>query len=132
MKYFKVSDKPSYRNSIIKLKNGNYLLSFNLRQSSTTDTHNLYLQIFNFNSYNMKGFNEIKRGYIPITNSLNASICFQTENEYLQCSYSKLLSIDYFNVGIYDLKLNNLFKEKVNEDIFNYLFHIKNEIGAYM
>ena len=61
----------------------------------------------------MEGFNVIKRGDIPITNSLNASICFQTENEYLKFSYSKLGFIDYFTVGIYDSNL----KESFNKDI---------------
>ena len=131
----KVKGKLSYRNSIIKLKNGNYLLSFNLLQNSIIDKHNLYLHIFNFKSYNMEGFNVIKKRESTPINSLNASICFQTENEYLHCSYSKLSEIDYFTLGIYDLNLKELSNrdiEKVNEDIFNYLFHIKNEIGAYI
>ena len=81
----KVKEKPSYRNSIIKLKNGYYLLSFILKQNGKLfPHHNLFLQMFSFKSYNMKGINIIKQEISFFINSFNSSQCFQTEREYLQ------------------------------------------------
>ena len=76
----------------------------------------------------MEGLNIIKKRESTFINPLNASICFLTESEYLQCSYCQFSNIIYFTVGIYDLNLDYINKKtikEINKDIFNYLFHIK-------
>ena len=130
----KVKEKPSYRNSIIKLKNGYYLLSFILKRSNGIPQHNLFLQLFSFNSYNMEGINIIKKKNSSPINSLNSSQCFQTEKNYLQCSYSEISFNSYYSIGVYDLNFEKKGNDNIgsNPDIFNYMLHVKNEIGAYI
>ena len=122
----------SYRSSIIKLKNGNYLSSFVIyKKYGLINKHIHYFQIFNFESYGMEGFNQIEKTD-PTCNPLNSTQCFQTESEYLQCSYINIL--DNLYIKIYDLNFNEKTKKVVYFDpnIFNYIFHIKKEIGAFV
>ena len=129
--------KPSSKNSIIKLKDGNYLLSCIICKEYTwSNHHNLYLKIFNFDftQDGMNGLNIIKSND-PETDSFNTSICFQTESGYLQCSYNTLYGItDYLTVEVYDLNLKGKVTDdtKTNSKIFSFLLHVKNEIGAYI
>ena len=54
-------NKPSFRNSIIKLSNNNYLLSVILYKDAWIDHNNVYMLIFNFNSNHMDNFNKVKK-----------------------------------------------------------------------
>ena len=128
-------NKPSYRNSLIKLKNNNYLLSVILYKDDWVDHYNVYLAHFNFTENTMNKYNMIKKtdpeyGYINITS------CFQTENQYIECSYNHLYSAnDYFLVGIYDMNLkrqDDIEISEVDPNVFMKIFHIKKEIGAYI
>jgi len=124
----------SYRNTIVKLKNNNYLLSIVICGKFGLTYHNIYFRIFNFNSENIDGYNEIKTLSKTIGYS-NSTSCFQTENEYIECAFCLVLPINGFAVGIYDLD----FKEKaqyrisyVKDYTFNKIFHFKKEIGVYL
>ena len=122
---------PSYRNNLIKLKNGYYLSSIILKRSLS---HKLYITIFDFDSNNINGFKAITQiekriGY------MNSTSCFQTESEYIQCSFSNVLPSNYFTVGIFDLNLNEqntVHFGYVLDYTFTKIFHIKDEIGAYI
>ena len=122
---------PSYRNNLIKLKNGNYLSSIILKD---TLSHKIYMTIFNFNSNSINDLNIIKK-IDKVIGYMNSTSCFQTESEYIQCSFSNAVPSNYFTVGIYDLNLNE--KETIHfgyllDYSFTKIFHIKNEIGAYI
>ena len=131
------SHKPASRNSIIKLKDGNYLLSCIIcKKNFLLRYHNLYLKIFNFDftKTGMNGLNIVK-STDPVTDSFNTSTCFQTESGYLQCSYNTLYGLaDYLTVGVYDLDLKEKFSNdtKTSSKNFSYLLHVKNEVGAYI
>ena len=135
---FEISKYPSFRNSIIKLKNGNYLLNIILSYNIyIKDSYYLYLTNFKFKSYmNMDNFTNINTEYQDI-DYLNSTSCFQTESGYIQCSYNRIISTtDLICVGVFDLFD---LKEKAFEDIadikdntFTKIFHIKGEIGAYI
>ena len=131
------ASNPSLKNSIIKLKDGNYLLSCIIyKKYLLKNHHNLYLKIFNFNfdEDDLEGLNII-RSTDPETDSFNTSICFQTESGYLQCSYNVFYGItDYLKVEVYDLDLNDKVYDNTvtNSEIFSYILHVKNEIGAYI
>ena len=131
------SDKPSSKNSIIKLKDGNYLLSCIIyKKYLLKNHHNLYLKIFNFNfdEDDLEGLNII-RSTDPETDSFNTSICFQTESGYLQCSYNVFYGItDYLKVEVYDLDLDDKVYDKTvtDSEIFSYILHVKNGNEAYI
>ena len=96
---FEVKKYKSYRNSLIKLTNGNYLLNIILSYGVFNVCY-LYITSFNFNSNSMDYFNEVKTYYQKIDYQ-NSTSCFQTESSYIQCSYNKLLATDdLFTVGI--------------------------------
>ena len=126
----------SFRNSIIKLKNDNYLLNTILSIKIFPLTINLYLTHFKFDSNNMDNFNQIKTKSYRV-NYKNSTNCFQTESSYIQCSFtssneiSNVLSIGIFNPN--DLELLN-YQNLAIIDIkfFSKIFHIKDEIGAYV
>ena len=91
---------------------------------------------FNFTSNDIYKFNQINKAYVHI-DYINSTSCFQTKNSYIPCSYNKVDYIfrDVFAVGIFNLNL----EEKNNEDIsyvddntFTKMFHINNNIGAYI
>ena len=131
------ASNPSLKNSIIKLKDGNYLLLCIIcKKNWVTSNHDLYLKILNFDftKNDLDGLNLIKNKSIE-ADSFNTSICFQTESGYLQCSYNTLYGFtDYLTIEVYDLDLKKKFSDdiKTNSKIFSYLLHVKNEIGAYI
>ena len=123
---------PSFRSSLIKLQNGNYLSSIILKRSLS---HKIYMTIFNFTSNNINGFQVIKRIDDKVIGYMNSTTCFQTESTYIQCSFSNVLPTNYFTVGIYDINLNE--QETIHfgyllDYTFTKIFHIKGEIGAYI
>ena len=126
--------RPSQRNSIIKLKDNTYILSLLLHDLNIA--HYTYFKIFKFNSNEMNGYNELanKKKWI---NCLNSTSCVQTESQYIQCIIPEKKSngIDHFDIGIYDLKLDekDTFRfTRVRENSFAKLFHIKGEIVCYL
>ena len=134
--FFEEQGEPSYRNSIIKLKNNNYLLSIVLyKYSYLIYHHNFILTVFNFNSNNMKGYNSLFY-YEDTVDYINVTSCFQTESEYIECSYNKLWAFsNYLTIGIFDKDLNyqsNQNLASINDCGFLKIFHIKGEIGAYL
>ena len=124
----------SFRNSIIKLKNNNYyLLSICLITGSLIKAHNIFYIIFSFASHDIIGYKEIEKNE-KITSTINSTNCFQTESEYIQCSFTNVLPSNFFHVGIYDLNLNEINTISFNyipDNSFTKIFHIKGEIGAY-
>ena len=126
------SGDPSYRNGLIKLKNGYYLSSIVLHGFLS---HQIYFTIFDLSTNNnINGFIKIKQKSKTI-GYMNSTNCFQTESTYIQCSFSNAIPSNNWHVGIYDLNL-----EEQNTIEFGYLldysftkiFHIKGEIGGYI
>ena len=122
---------PSYRSNLIKLKDGKYLSSIILKGSLS---HKLYITIFDLESNNINGFKAIAQ-IDKIIGYMNSTSCFQTESEYIQCSFSNAIPSNYFTVGIFDLNLNE--QETIHfgylrDYTFTKIFHIKGEIGAYI
>ena len=105
--YQNKGDNPSFKNSIIKLKSNNYyLLSILLIGETFFVTHNdITFKIFEFYSNEINGFTE-KKSLQKYISPINSTDCFQTESEYIQCSFTTLLPPKEFTVGIYDLNLN--------------------------
>ena len=121
----------SYRNCLIKLKNGNYLSSMILHSLLS---HKIYMTIFELTSNNINNFKTINQIHKTV-GRMNSTSCFQTESSYIQCSFANVVPIDNFHVGIYDLNLDE--KETVSlgylhDYTFTKIFHIKGEIGAYI
>ena len=134
--FFEEQGKPGYRNSLIKLKNNNYLLSIILLKYSYLNYHHkLLLTLFDFNSNNIEGYNPIAN-YDDTIDYINSTSCFQTESEYIQCSYNKLFAFsNYLTIAIFDKDLNykgNQDIASINDNVFTKIFHIKNELGAYI
>ena len=129
--------EPSSKNSIIKLKDGNYLLSCIIyTKYLIKNYYNLYLYIFNFDftKIGMDGFITIKKTE-KMSEYYNTSICFQTGNDYIECTYNKIyILIDYLTVGVFDLNLNNKCNSNTETDdyIFSYILHVKNEFSAHI
>ena len=123
---------PSYRSSLTKLQDGNYLSSMVLKGSLS---HKIYITIFKIESNYINSFQTIKKIDDKIIGYMNSTSCFQTESTYIQCSFSNVLPSNYFTVGIYDLDLDE--KATVHfgyllDYTFTKIFHIKGEIGAYI
>ena len=129
-------DNPSFKNSIIKLKcNNYYLLSIVLiTQTLFVKSHEVTYKIFEFSSNNINGFQQIKNKQKTIS-FINSTDCFQTESEYIECSFTNVLPSNLFHVGIYDLNMNEkntISFNYIKDNTFTKIFHIKNEIGAYL
>ena len=137
------NDYFSVRNSLIKLKNNNYLLSLATQNSNSTLEYcqNLNLIIFNFNYDSINDFNltnnNIQSSNISCNDSdnyINSTECFETENLTIQCFY--LNERNEFIILIYDQDLTllndtNSFGE-FNGNKFAKIFHLKDEIGVYI
>ena len=135
---FTVESSNSFSNSVIKLKNGNYLLSINLSYSSWGVKRNyLYLTTFKFDSTNNMGdFKKIETEYYLI-DFVNSTSCFQTEKGYIECAYNTLYTTNnVVSVGIFDLEdldLNTYYNIADSDyQTFTKIFHIKGEIGGYL
>ena len=132
---FEDQGSPTFKNSIIKLKNNNYLFSMIIYEYGTVyNSHELVIETFSFSPNN--NINEIKqyKSTIDFTNSTN---CFQTESQYVQCSYNRRWgNHDYFTIGIFDyqeLKEKEYYDlDSIKDFAFTKIFHLKNEIGAYI
>ena len=126
---------PSFRNSIIKLKSNNYyLLSLCLINGNLIKTHKISFIIFNFTSDKIDGFKQVSQIQKTISR-INSTDCFQTESEYIQCSFTNVLPSNLFHIGIYDLNMNEkntISFNYIKDNTFTKIFHIKEEIGAYI
>ena len=135
---FENDEEPSQRNSIIKLKDNNYLLSIIMRKSEFIPKHYIELRIFKFNSNDVYGYEELESWEKNI-NRLNSTSCIQTESQYIQCIIPvKTLSGNKaeLQISIFDSKLNEKNTITSNYDVrdnsFSKLFHIKDEIAGYI
>ena len=123
---------PSIKNNIIKLKNNLYITSI-LLYKNILGIKNKFL-IFNFNTANINGLNKISQisesiAYIKTTD------CFQTEKEYIECLFTRLLHYGSFDIAIFDQNLERKDDQeiaKIEDYTFIKIFHIKKEIGAYV
>ena len=129
------SGSPSHKNKIIKLKNNNYLLTIIMKTTCTfgVSCHQISMRIFNLNSDDISNMNIIKNKEKTVA-YLNSTDCFQTESEYIQCSFSNAVPSNYFTIGIYDLNFNE--KKTVHlgyliDYTFTKILHLKDEIGVY-
>ena len=129
------SGSPSHKNKIIKLKNNNYLLTIIMKTKCFgLPCHQISMRIFNFNSDSISYMNIINNKEKTVA-YLNSTECFQTESEYIQCSFSNVVPSNYFTIGIYDLNFNE--QETIHlgfmiDYTFTKIFHLKDEIGIYI
>ena len=124
---------PSIKNTILRLKNGNYLLTF-IRYTDIRYQQNFAL--FNFNQENIGGFNEIHHIDETINQIRRTAQCFQTKNEYIECIFTRLMSWGYIEIIVFDSNLKEVGRAKnlitISRETFVKIFHIKNEIGGYL
>ena len=113
----------SYRNSIIKLKNNNYLLSIVIcvKFPFVPQHHEIFFRIFNFKSNKIDGYNNVISNFPKTVGYSNATSCFQTEKGYIECSFCSVFPINGFTIGIYDLN----FKLLGPSDSYFFLFLIE-------
>ena len=132
---FEEQGKSSYRNCIIKLQNNKYLLSMIFQKVEVlVKYHDFRPNIFNFIYYNISGlkFSEnqcVNKDYV------NSTMCLQTKNKYIQCTYISLAGFNTLSLGIYTSTLEyikTLTIGEINVDAFTKIFHVKDEIGAYI
>ena len=139
----------SYRNSVIKLKNNNYLLSISFRTKSSFtcrlfNCQYLKLLIFNFTSNDINGFNFVNTNALDNFENLkskncNSTICFETDKLFIQCFYISEKAI--FNSNEFTIYIFTKDLKRLNSDInfgyfydstFTKIFHLKKEIGVYI
>ena len=136
---FEEQGKSSYRNCIIKLQNDNYLLSMILQKSVLLGKqHKFISNIFNFISYDMNGLrlNENQQ-YIDeeFNDYVNSTMCLQTTNKFIECTFICVAGFNTLSLGIYRSNLDHiktLTIGEINVNAFTKIFHVKNEIGAYI
>ena len=129
---------PAMQNSMIKLKNNNYLLSSVIYKSTWGYKHHKHFMLhFNFNSSDIyNSFTQIKKVDI-IIDYINSTSCFQTDNSYIQCSYNRVLALnDVFAIGIFNLDLEEQkyvdICSSIEESSFTKIFHLFKNTGAYI
>ena len=128
-------DNPSCKSAIIKLKNNNYLLSMIIYAYGRI--YNSEQHLINTFSFHPNNIINVIEDYDSTVDYSNATNCFQTESQYVQCSYNRLFGTkDYLTIGIFDyedLDEENYFDLDVIQDNgFTKIFHIKKEIGVYV
>ena len=131
---FENKGDPSSKNCIIKLKNNDYLLSLILYSKGLLSGHHIFFQIFSFIDNNINGFKKISEKEKTI-GYLNSTNCFQTENEYIECSFAMVLPVNGFAIGIYNLDFKEYSVQRISyvkDYTFNKIFHFKKEIGIYL
>ena len=97
------------------------------------NSHEILIKTFSFSPNNL---NEIKYYHDGI-DFINSTNCFQTESQYVQCSYNRYWATsDYLTIGIFDYQELDEKKyydlDSIQDIAFTKIFHIKNEIGAYI
>ena len=107
------------------------------RSTLTVKYHKFISRIFYFNSENMKmsGYSELGNKIDDNNDFINSTSCFQTKNEYIECTFIKQIEFNSLSVGIYKANLDyikTIFLDEVNINAFTKIFHIKKEIGAYI
>lgn len=138
--FYNPKNKASFRNKMILLKNNNYLLSIIGRKTDYLVLYGsfIYIYIFNYNSDNINGYSIIKGNREGIiTDFLNTTECFQTEKQFIECIINERSNpiTNVLKIFIYDLDIKELAREyiaEINENTFNKIIYLKNEIGAYI
>ena len=129
---FENQGEPAYRNCLIRLKDNTYLFSILMKQ---TFAHHINIGVFKFTSNNINGYQEVALRDITV-DQINSTSCFQTESNYIQCSYTSISFNKFFTIGIYDSSKNEIKSKKdfSHQEInsFSKIFHIKGELGAYV
>ena len=124
---------PSIKNTILRLKNDNYLLTF-IRY--TDIRYQQHFALFNFNQENIGGFNKLHHIDETINLIRKTAQCFQTKNEYIECIFTRLLHSGYFEIIVFDSWLKEVGRAlklvTISRETFIKIFHIKNEIGGYL
>ena len=126
----------SSRNSIIKLKNKNYLFSIVAKiPFGFFSSHHANFIIFKFNSAKIDGFKTIYNKNRAVSYS-NSTECFETENLYIQCLFTPREPPNIFTIFVYSQRLtelqNNLEFGYIQLSTFTKIFHLKQEIGVYI
>ena len=126
-------DTPSIKNTILRLKNENYLLTF-IR--FTDFRYQQHFALFNFNQESIGGFNKIHHIDETINLIRRTAQCFQTKNEYIECIFTRLLHSGYFEIIVFDSYLKEVGRApklvSISRETFIKIFHIKNEIGGFL
>ena len=126
----------SIKNSLIKLKNNNYFLTFiRITKILFITRHQESFLIFNFNTNNLNGLEKIETIEETI-NYIKTTQCFQTKNEFIECIFNPLTAGTKFAIVVFDSSLNRIDDYVLIADINKYtfikIFHIKEEIGGYV
>ena len=131
-----ISDYSSFRNYLIRLKNGNYFISIILEKYSIFSIYNNFIQTtFKFTSNNMSGYQTIYIVYNGMYGFANSTSCFQTEKEYILCSFIELGELEQLSISTPNSNLQSKKSQiiaNINDNAFTKLLHIKNEIGAFI
>ena len=136
--YYPGNDYFSLRNSLIKLKNNNYLFSIVIQTDCTAwifCDYDINLKTFHFLSDNVDGFNVVNYYKNEVEYS-NSTECFQTKNLFVECLYvpksnSGQFTIFIFNQDLIILNTGVIFGQ-FSKSTFTKIFHINGEIGAYI
>ena len=130
-------------NSLIKLKDNKYLLSFSIFSKNILGfSYYINLMIFNFTADNINGFNLIKSykenifNYFLSTKKISIQTkCFETENSFIQCLFF-YEEKSQFIIDIFGKNLSKLYSDdnfgSCNPSSFTKIFSLKGEIGVYI
>ena len=132
-------------NSLIKLKDNKYLLSFSIFSNRIMGIGYNYINlvIFNFTADNINGFNLIKSYkeeniFYDLLSTKKISIqtkCFETENSFIQCLFF-YKEKSQFTIDIFGKNLSKLYSDdnfgSFNSSDFTKIFSLKGEIGVYI
>ena len=131
-------------NSLIKLKDNKYLLSFSIFSNKFIGIGYNYINlvIFNFTADNINRFNLIKSYKenkfqdfpFKMENSIQTK-CFETENSFIQCLFF-YKEKSQFTIDIFGKNLSKLYSDdnfgSFHSSSFTKIFSLKGEIGVYI
>ena len=127
---YKSDEKSSYRNNLIKLRDNNYVLTF---QIEGTLSYYTYIHKFKFESNTIENYKKIKDKYL-ITNFVNSTCCFQV-TKYIECMYCRKAQTNTLTIAMYDFDINEKNTQKIADaygKAFLKMIHIRDELGAYV
>ena len=132
----------SFKNSIIKLNShkNNYLLSLIMPcKEGLLSIHYYCFSLigFSFISNNIENYYIIyNENIFSSSDFVNSTTCFQSESMYIQCSTNRPILYNSFSVMIFNLNFTKKatinFNNNFGNNYFSKIFHIKDEIGAYL
>ena len=136
----------SFRNSLIKLKFNENTLYFSFLIMYKSIAHHLSFTLFQLTSDNINGLSVLQTKD-ELKDQLNSTSCFQTETEYIICSFADITisikNFKNFKISILEIKKKSSGKiifESKNEikigeiyvNSFSKIFLIKYESGAFI